>query len=94
MQLREWRKREGLKLSDGAEIFDTSIGGLSQLERGHVFPHAVLISRIEGATAGEVTASDHFEAWGARSATEHANLKAQGRARWQAYQTRQKTTKR
>lgn len=58
MNLRVWRKSQGMTLQQAAPILGLPVSSLSDLECGKSNFSRETIARIDGATAGKVTATD------------------------------------
>lgn len=84
MDLQTWRKAKNLTLQQAAPILGLSISSLSRFERHLADPSYEQIARIDGATAGQVTAADLFDAWRndreVGNPKEFSTLRAAGRA--------------
>lgn len=85
MELRAWRLSEGMKLSELAPILGLSITTLSDLERGQANVSRETVARIEGATAGQVTAADHHQAFRSNHRTIYSEHRAAGRSAMAEY---------
>ena len=58
MQLREWRKSNGLTLEQLAERVDVSITQLSRIEKGKSSPSVAAADRIAAVTGGAISAAE------------------------------------
>ena len=85
MELRVWRKSQGLRLQQVAPIFGVSIATVSLLERGQTNVSQETIARIEGATGGSVLGADLDAAWRAENSETFSHHRAAGRSAMAAF---------
>lgn len=85
MLFREWRKSCALSLAEVAERFGVSIGWLSEVETGRVFPSPERVAFIAAATRDEVTLHDHWVTWGQANMDKFKESRAAGRRAAKTY---------
>jgi transcriptional regulator with XRE-family HTH domain len=79
--LKTWRKKHGLTLVEATRFLGLrSFGALWDIENGKAFPNPETVARIEGATSGAVTITEHWAAWRRANTQKFSQLRAEGRA--------------
>ena len=61
--LRQWRIRNGVTLSNFAQMIGSTASSISRVERGNQSPSLSLMMRIVAATDSEVSVMDFFLDW-------------------------------